>query len=70
MVVFLILDENGTGWPAAQPAGGTTTLTPSKAVYTFSPPMRSVTVPPRTGDQDFVGFVGMDRVHLPLVLRQ
>jgi len=34
---------------------GTYTLTPSKSGYTFSPPSRTVSVPPDAAGQDFVG---------------
>ena len=49
---------------------GTYTLTPIKAGYTFVPAASALSVPPGAADQDFVGFVGTDRVHLPVALRQ
>jgi hypothetical protein len=45
---------------------GTYTLTPTKSGYTFSPPSRTVSVPPNATGQDFTASY---RVYLPLALR-
>jgi hypothetical protein len=47
---------------------GTYTLTPILSVYSFAPPMRTVSVPPDATGQDFIG-THLLQLYLPLVRR-
>ena len=47
-------------------AAGTYVVVPSREGWTFTPPQRTVSVPPSATSQDFVGST--QRLFLPLIL--
>ena len=48
---------------------GSYTITPTLSNYTFSPPIRNVTVPPDAIGQDFVGDKPIRNIYLPIIFR-